>query len=163
MTGSPSDGYTRTSKVIKASPEALYRAFTDPIALVVWLPPGDMTGKIHEFDCRVGGAYRMSLFYPASGQVFRGKTTEHEDRVTVRFIELVPPARIVEAVSFDSADPAFAGEMTLVATFQPVDAGTEVTIECLRIPSGIRPEDNEAGSRLSLDNLARYAEQPGGC
>jgi glutamate racemase len=149
---------TRTSRVIKAPREALYQAFLDPAALAAWLPPGEMTGKIHSFDAKVGGAYRMSLFYPASEQVHRGKTSEREDSFTARFIELAPPARIVQAVSFHSADPAFAEEMILEATFEPVDGGTEVTILCKHIPPGIRPEDNEAGCRSSLEQLARYAE-----
>jgi uncharacterized protein YndB with AHSA1/START domain len=149
---------TRTSKVIKAPREALYRAFIDPAALVVWLPPGEMTGEIYSFDARVGGGYRMSLFYPSSDQVHRGKTSEREDSVAARFVELAPPVRIVEAVSFHSADPAFSGEMTLEATFEVADGGTEVTIACAHIPSGIRPEDNEAGCRSSLEKLARYIE-----
>src|SRR6266540_1617498 len=40
----------RTSRVIKVPREALYRAFTDPAALAIWLKPGEMTGKVHEFD-----------------------------------------------------------------------------------------------------------------
>ena len=60
--GSPRS--TRVSRVIQASRKALYHAFLDPAALVVWLPPGEMTGKIHSFDASVGGGYRMSLFYP---------------------------------------------------------------------------------------------------
>ena len=149
---------TRTSKVIKASPEALYRAFIDPAALIVWLPPGEMTGEVYSFDARVGGSYRMSLFYPSSEQVSRGKTSEREDSFTVRFVELTPPVKIVQAVSFHSADPAFAGEMTFEATFEATNGGTEVTIVCTHIPPGIRPEDNEAGCRSSLEKLARYIE-----
>ncbi len=149
---------TRTSKVIKAPREALYRAFIDPAALAVWLPPGEMTGEIYSFDARVGGVYRMSLFYPSSEQVHRGKTSEREDSFTARFVELTPPVRIVQAVSFHSADPAFSGEMTFEATFEVADGGTEVTIVCTHIPSGIRPEDNEAGCRSSLEKLARYIE-----
>lgn len=98
---------TRSSRVIKASREVLYRAFTDPAALAVWLSPGEMTGKVHEFDARVGGGYRMSLFYPSSGPGHRGKTAEREDRFTSRFVELTPPARIVQAICFDSVDVAF--------------------------------------------------------
>ena len=87
MTDAPSPASTRTSRVIKASREALYRAFTDPKALAAWLSPGEMTGKVHEFDARVGGGYRMSLFYPSSELVYRGKTSEREDRFTARFLE----------------------------------------------------------------------------
>jgi uncharacterized protein YndB with AHSA1/START domain len=144
--------------VIKASREALYWAFTDPAGLAVWLVPGEMTAKVHEFDARVGGGYRMSLFYPASEEASRGKTTEREDRYTARFVELVPPSRIVEAISFDSADPAFEGEMNMVVTLEEREGGTEVTIVFEQIPSGIRLEDNEAGTQSSLEKLARYAE-----
>jgi uncharacterized protein YndB with AHSA1/START domain len=110
------------------------------------------------FDARVGGGYRMSLFYPSSEQVYRGKTSEREDHFTARFVELTPSTRIVQAISFDSVDPAFSGEMTMVVTFEERDGGTAVTIVFEHIPSGIRPEDNEAGCRSSLEKLARYLE-----
>jgi uncharacterized protein YndB with AHSA1/START domain len=158
MTDAPSRASTRTSRVIKASREALYRAFTDPKALAAWLSPGEMTGKVHEFDGRVGGGYRMSLFYPSSEQLDRGKTSEREDRYTARFVELTPPTRIVQAITFESADPAFAGEMTMAVTLEERDGGTEVTIVFENIPPGIRPEDNDAGTRSSLEKLARYVE-----
>jgi uncharacterized protein YndB with AHSA1/START domain len=158
MTDERAGASTRTSRVIKARPEELYAAFTDPAALVSWLPPGEMTGKIHEFDARVGGGYRMSLFYPATESGFRGKTSEREDMVRVRFVELAPPRRIVEAVSFVSTDSAFFGEMPLTATFEEVPGGTEVTLVCTNLPPGLRPEDNDAGSRLSLEQLARRFE-----
>ena len=82
MTDAHSRASTRNSKFIKATPEALYRAFTDPAALAVWLAPADMTGEVHRFDYQVGGGYQMSLYYPASETTFRGKTREREDRYT---------------------------------------------------------------------------------
>lgn len=158
MTVAHSSASTRNTKFIKASPEDLYRAFTDPDALAVWLVPGDMTGKVHSFDGRVGGGYRMSLFYPSSEKTFRGKTSEREDRYTARFVELTPPRRIVEAITFDSANPAFSGEMIMEVTFEAEEGGTRVTILFRNIPPGIRPEDNEAGTRSTLKKLARYVE-----
>jgi uncharacterized protein YndB with AHSA1/START domain len=101
------------SAVIRAQPEELYAAFLDPAALVEWLPPAEMAGEIHEFDARVGGGYRMSLFYPPGESAFRGKTSDREDRVNVRFVELTPPRWIVEAVSFVTTDPDLVGEMVL--------------------------------------------------
>ncbi len=157
MTDAHSAASTRTTRVIKAPREAVYRAFTAPAALAVWLSPEEMTGKVHEFDARVGGGYRMSLYYAASEQVGRGKTAEHEDRYTARFVELTSPSRIVQAISFDSADPAFSGEMTMVVTVEDRDGGTEVTFLFENIPPGIRPEDNEAGTQSSLEKLARYS------
>jgi uncharacterized protein YndB with AHSA1/START domain len=150
---------TRTSRLIKAPPEDVYRAFLDPAALVAWLPPSDMTAKVHAFDPRVGGGYQMSLFYPASERSFRGKTAEKEDRVNVRFVELAPPRRIVEAITFVSDDPAFHGEMTETVTLEARGEGTLVTLAFDNLPQGIRPEDNEAGAQSSLEKLAQRLER----
>jgi uncharacterized protein YndB with AHSA1/START domain len=160
MTEQHAGAWTRTSRVIKARPEKLYDAFLDPAALVDWLPPAEMTGRIHEFDARVGGGYRMSLFYPPGERAFRGKTADREDMVNVRFVELTPPRRIVEAVTFVTTDPAFLGEMTITATFDEVPGGTAVVLVSQNLPPGLRAEDNEAGSRLSLEQLARRFEGP---
>jgi uncharacterized protein YndB with AHSA1/START domain len=158
VTEARTGAWTRTSRIIKARPEELYAAFMDPGALVAWLPPGEMTGEIHEFDARVGGGYRMSLFYPATERSSRGKTSDKEDMVTVRFVELAPARRIVEGVKFVTTDPALFGEMAIEITFEPVCGGTEVTFLCTNLPPGLRAEDNEAGSRLSLAQLARRFE-----
>ena len=162
MTDARQRASTRVSRVIDASPEAIYDAFIDPAKLVAWLPPGEMTGKIHEFDARVGGGYRMSLFYPPTERSSRGKTADREDMVSVRFVELAPPRRIVEAVRFHSDDPALLGEMTLAATFEAVPGGTNVSLLCENLPPGLRPEDNEEGSRQSLEQLARRFEDGAG-
>ena len=158
MTEREAGAWTRTSRVIRARPVELYDAFMDPVALIAWLPPAEMTGEMHEFDGRVGGGYRMSLFYPPNERVFRGKTSDREDMVNVRFVELAPPRRIVQAVSFVTVDPAFFGEMMMIATFEEVSGGTEVTLVFKNLPPGLRAEDNEAGSRLSLEQLARRFE-----
>jgi uncharacterized protein YndB with AHSA1/START domain len=126
--------------------------------LEAWLAPGEMTGKIHHFDLRVGGGYQMSLFYPASDKTSRGKTSEKEDRFTARFVELIPGKKVIQATTFDSPDPAFSGEMIMEVTFESKDFETRVTILFKNIPPGIRPEDNEAGTKLSLEKLANYVE-----
>jgi uncharacterized protein YndB with AHSA1/START domain len=149
---------TRTSRIIKANPEKLYEAFMDPAILITWLPPGNMTGKLHAFDGRVGGGFRMSLYYQLDDDSFRGKATEKEDMSDVRFVELVPRRKIVEAVTFVTDDPALKGEMTITVTFDEVPGGTEVTFACTDLPPGLRAEDNDEGARLSLEQLARRFE-----
>jgi uncharacterized protein YndB with AHSA1/START domain len=149
---------TNSSRIVNASPDRVFRAFIDRDDLLAWLPPGEMTGQLHEFDARVGGGYSMSLFYPPDETIFRGKSANREDRVNVRFVELSPPRRIVEAVTFDTTDPAYLGEMTLTVTLDEVPAGTNVTMLFENIPPGIRPEDNETGAQMSLDQLARHLE-----
>ena len=106
----------------------------------------------------------MSLFYPPDERAHRGKTSEKEDMVDVRFVELAPARRIVEAVSFVTTDPALSGEMTMTATFETVSGGTEVTLLFTNLPPGLRAEDNEPvrGCRWnswragSNDNPLRY-------
>jgi len=149
---------SRNSRIIKASPEVLYRAFTDPTALATWQAPGEMTAKVHEFDLRVGGGYEMSLYYPQSEQVTAGKTSQREDRFSAQFLELTPSKRIVEAISFHSRDLAFSGRMFMVVMLEEREEGTEVTILFENIPAGINPADNEAGTQASLEKLARYVE-----
>jgi Activator of Hsp90 ATPase homolog 1-like protein len=109
---------------------------------------------------RRAGRRRISdgLHYPPDERAFRGKTSDREDKVNARFVELTPPRRIVEAVNFVTTDPAFFGEMTLIATFEEVPGGTKVMLMCKNLPPGLRAEDNEAGSRLSLEQLARRFE-----
>ena len=127
MTDARSLGSTKNSLVIPAPPEALYRACTDPAALAAWRAPGDMTGKVHRLDLRVGGGYEMSLYYPASETTARGKSSAREDRFTARFVALTP-RRIVEAITFDWLNTAFAVEIIMEVTLEAVADGTAVSI-----------------------------------
>jgi uncharacterized protein YndB with AHSA1/START domain len=146
------------SRVIKASPETIYKAFVDPGALVSWLPPKGMKGHIYEFDARAGGAYQMSLTYDGTGHSTKGKTSEHADVVKGRFLEFTPNERIVQLVVFEYEDPVFAGEMIMTWSLAAVPEGTTVTIVCENVPEGIRKEDHDIGLRSSLENLAVYTE-----
>ncbi len=146
------------ARIIAASPAALYRAHMDPQALSTWLPPEGMQGSIEHFEPHVGGSYRMVLTYQQPGSGVQGKTTEHSDVVSGRFVELVPDRLIAQVVEFDSDDPAFAGEMKITWTFTVVAKGTHVMVRCENVPPGIRAEDHQAGLASSLQNLARYCE-----
>ncbi|MEJ0104151.1 MAG: SRPBCC domain-containing protein [Bacteroidota bacterium] len=150
---------TSNTKFIKATAEQIYQAFTDAKALEAWLAPGDMTGKVHHFDWREGGGYEMSLFYPGSEKVMQGKTSAMEDRYTAKLVKLEPFKEIIQAINFDSPDPRFAGEMIVEVSFDETADGTNVTFLFKNIPTGIRLEDNEKGTLLTLEKLARYVEQ----
>jgi uncharacterized protein YndB with AHSA1/START domain len=148
----------RASRVIAAPPERVYAALVDPDALIVWLPPEGMTGRFERFDARPGGSYRMVLTYAdASGAP--GKATADSDVVEGRFLDVVPGARVVQAVDFVSDDPAYAGTMTMTWEITAADAGTRVDIRADDVPDGISAEDHAAGLASSLANLAASLER----
>jgi uncharacterized protein YndB with AHSA1/START domain len=152
---------TKVSRIIQAPRAAIYAACLDPDALAAWRAPDGMTARVHAFDAREGGSYRMSLTYTDPRHSPAGKTSDDTDTFEGSFLELVPNEKIVELIRFDSPEPAFAGEMTMTTSLADAEGGTEVTVLCEDIPSGISPEDNELGSRLALRNLAKLFEQPG--
>ena len=141
--------------MIAASPEEVYAAFVDAVALTAWLPPAGMSGRFERFDPRPGGSYRMVLTYvdaPTSG----GKATSDSDIVDVRFVDIVPGVRVVQAVDFVSDDPVYAGTMTMTWDLTGVEGGTRVDITADDVPDAVSPEDHAAGLNSSLANLATY-------
>lgn len=146
------------SKLIRAYPAVIYKAFATPKALEKWLPPQGMTANIIAFSFREGGTYRMRLVYNES-QHSPGKTSDDADEVEVRFVKLVPSERIEQAVTFASGDPEFAGEMYMTWLLEPNPNGTLVTVRCEDVPAGIRPEDHDAGLKSTLGNLADFTEK----
>ena len=140
-------------RTIAAEPGRVFRAFVEPDELLAWLPPAGMTGRFEHADIRPGGSYRLVLGYDdGSG----GKTTDGTDVVDARIVEVVPGERLVQAVDFESDDPAFAGTMTMSWSVAADPAGARVEILAENVPSGISAEDHEDGITASLDNLAAH-------
>jgi uncharacterized protein YndB with AHSA1/START domain len=156
MTDASRQRVDSASRIIRASPQAIYDAFIDPDALVSWLPPNGAIGHIQVFDPREGGAFRMTLvFGNAHGA---GKTSDNTDEVAGRFVRLKPAELIVQDIEFVSDDPVFAGTMMMTWKLDQVADGTAVTITCENVPSGISPEDHAAGLASTLANLASWIE-----
>lgn len=137
----------RFQRVYRAPAERVYRAFTDPDAMVKWLPPHGFTGRVHEMDARVGGHYRMSFTNLGNGQTHAWSGT---------FVEMEAGRRLVHSDRFD--DPNLPGEMQTTVTFKPVLVGTEVLIEQSGIPEPIPPEACCLGWQESLALLALLVE-----
>jgi uncharacterized protein YndB with AHSA1/START domain len=120
-----------------------------------------MTGRFERFDARTGGSYRLVLTYAdASGSP--GKAAPDSDVVEARFVDIVPGARVVQAVDFVSDDPSYAGTMTMTWEVTAVDSGTRVEIRAEDVPDGISAEDHAAGLASSLANLAAYLQEDAG-
>lgn len=146
---------SKNSKIIQATREKVYNAFTDKKALEYWLAPYNMTGKIHGFDLKVGGGYEMSLFY--LNNEIPGKTSGNEDRFSAKFVVLKPYEKVVQAINFTSDKNEFTEEMIMEVFLEEAgNNATKVTIVFKNIPAGIDPKDNEAGTAQSLEKLAGY-------
>ena len=147
----------QASRVVAAPLRRVYDALIDPDVLAVWLPPAGMRGRFERFDARAGGSYRMVLTYEDASSA-PGKSTADSDVVEARFVEVEPGVRVVQAVDFESDDPAFAGTMTMTWSVNDVDGGTLVDFRADDVPTGISAEDHAAGLTSSLANLAAYVE-----
>src|SRR3546814_5109023 len=110
-----------------------------------------MTGRIHAFEPRPGGIYRMALTYGGPGHAAPGKTAQHTDIVRGRFLALIPDRQDAQLVEFESEDPAFAGEMTMTWSLAAVTGGTRVTIVCAKVPEGITQEVKERSEENTYD------------
>lgn len=134
-------------RVLRTSPERLYRAFLDPHALSKWLPPNGFTGHVHHLDATVGGTYRMSFtnFSTGNSHSFGGE-----------YLELVPNERIRHTDKFD--DPNLPGEMHVTISLTSRSVGTELTIVQEGIPAAIPVEACYVGWQESLTLLALLVE-----
>ena len=134
-------------RVLRATPERVYRAFLDAEALVKWLPPNGFTARMHHMDAKVGGSYRMSFtnFTTGSVQAFGGE-----------YLELSPHQRIRWTDKFEN--PGLPGEMQVTVTLKPVSVGTDVHIVQQGIPDAIPAEACVLGWQESLILLAKLVE-----
>ena len=140
-------GTVRLHRVIRATPERLYRAFLDPDAMAKWLPPHGFTGKVHHLDASVGGTYRMSFTNFSSGQSHAFSGT---------YVELVPNKRLRYTDRFD--DPSLPGEMQTTITLAQVSCGTELHVAQEGIPDVIPVEQCYLGWQESLALLTLLVE-----
>ena len=144
------------SRRIKAPRSSVYRALLDAEAIAKWRVPSDMSSVVHEFEAREGGGFRVSLTYDAPDGT--GKSAESTDTYHGRFLRLVPDEQVVEEMEFETTDPALHGTMTITTTLTDAGDGTEVTILHEGIPDAIPAADNETGTSMALDGLARLVE-----
>jgi uncharacterized protein YndB with AHSA1/START domain len=137
----------RFHRVLKTSPEKVYRAFLDPDAIVKWLPPHGFTCKVHQLDAKVGGVHRIS---------FTNFTTQQSHSFGGAYLELVPHERIRYTDKFD--DPNLPGEMQTTITLKKVLCGTEINITQEGVPDVIPPEMCYLGWQESLTLLTQLVD-----
>jgi uncharacterized protein YndB with AHSA1/START domain len=134
-------------RVIKTTPEKVYRAFTDPNAMASWLPPYGFVCKVHSMDAKVGGTYKMSFtnFSTGNSHSFGGK-----------FLELKPNEFLKYTDKFD--DPNLPGEMITTVWLKNVLGVTDLKVTQEGIPAAIPAEMCYLGWQESLDKLIKLVE-----
>lgn len=137
----------RLHRVLRSTPERVYRAFLDADAKAKWLPPNGFTGKVHHSEAKVGGTYKMS---------FTNFTTGQSHSFGGEYVELVPQERIRYTDRFD--DPNMPGEMHVTITLRTVSIGTELNIVQEGVPDIIPAEACYLGWQESLILLAKLVE-----
>ncbi|MET0808866.1 MAG: SRPBCC family protein [Pseudoxanthomonas sp.] len=137
----------RFHRVLRTTPERLYRAFLDAQALAKWLPPHGFTCQVHHLEARVGGGYRMS---------FTNFSTGNRHAFGGTYVELVPHQRIRYTDRFE--DPGLPGEMQTTITLEAVSCGTELRIVQEGLPDAIPVEQCYLGWQESLQQLAQLVE-----
>ena len=140
-------GTVRLHRVLSAPPVRVYKAFLDADGLAKWLPPYGFTCKVHSFDPRVGGGFRMSFsnFNTGNGHSFGGE-----------YLELVPNEKLRYTDKFD--DPNLPGSMEVTVTLKKVMVGTELNVVQSGIPDAIPVEACYLGWQESLKQLAHLVE-----
>ena len=137
----------RLHRVLRATPERVYRAFLDADAMVKWLPPNGFTGKMHQMDPKVGGSFKMS---------FTNFTTGKSHSFGGTYLELTPHQRIRYSDKFD--DPNLPGEIMVTVELKQVFCGTELNVTQEGIPAVIPAEACYLGWQESLTLLAKLVE-----
>ena len=140
-------GTVRLHRVLRATPDRVYRAFLDADAMVKWLPPNGFTGKMHHLDAKVGGTFKMSFtnFTTKQGHSFGGE-----------YLELVPNAKIRYTDKFD--DPNLPGVIQVTVSLKAVSCGTDLNVVQEGIPDAIPVEMCYLGWQDSLIQLAMLVE-----
>lgn len=134
-------------RVLTASPEKVYRAFTDADAMASWLPPYGFVGKVHHMDFKVGGTYKMS---------FTNFTTGNSHAFGGEYLEIIPNEKLQYSDVFE--DPNLPGQMITTIELKKVICGTELIATQEGIPVAIPVEMCYLGWQESLEKLKRLVE-----
>lgn len=130
-------------KVYRASPEVLFRAWTDPALVSRWLAPSPRICEVAELDVREGGEYRIVMFNPENG-----------NRVAVVGVyETVdPPKKLVFTWKWENND-AWHGDSLVSICFVPVEDGTELHLLHEQLPNAKDRDNHAKGWSACLNQL----------
>jgi uncharacterized protein YndB with AHSA1/START domain len=146
MTGPPSAARLTlvVRRTIRATPERLFAAWTQPAQLRRWWGPEGVRCVGAEVDLRVGGRYRIDNAFPD------GKLLS----IVGEFEAIEPPHRLVYTWQVDGAS----GTLERIAVRFQADSGgsTEVVVTHERIGDEALREQHRRGWEGCLNGLAEH-------
>lgn len=130
-------------RTYSASPERVYRAWSDPMTKAKWFSKADI------FEFRVGGR-EYSSGGPPEGPIFTFDAS---------YQELVPEQRIVYTYSLDSGGTRISVSVTTVELIE-VEGGTKLifTEQGAFFDGHDTPEIREHGTNVMMDELGKVVE-----
>jgi uncharacterized protein YndB with AHSA1/START domain len=133
-------------RVIAATPEFLFNAWTRPDQLMMWWGPKSVRCSHAEVDQRVGGRFRIGNTFPNGSIVW----------IIGEFEVFEPPRKLVYSWRIDSsAAPA----ERVTVRFEPCAEGTEVIVVHDKITDMTVRAAHEQGWQGCLEGLAAFARQ----
>lgn len=140
-TQSPGPSLTLSmSRVLAATPEQVFRAFTDPQWYAQWWGPEGTRSEVPQLDLRVGGSYRVDMHMP-DGNVAT---------MFGQYREIDPP----KLLSYSWAWEGEGVETLVTLEIEPHEDGAELTITHEGFQDDKQVEMHEHGWAGSLDRLA---------
>jgi uncharacterized protein YndB with AHSA1/START domain len=128
----PIDREIVLTRLVDASREAVFRAWTDPSEIVQWFGPDGMSIVTHEIDIRVGGIWRFDMVAPDG--------TRYGNRM--EFLRIERPALIEVTHGEDAVDDP--GRFRMLVSFDEQSNGkTVVTLRQMHPSKSQR--DNKIG------------------
>lgn len=134
-------------RVFSASPDKVYKAFSDAEAMASWLPPYGFVCEVISMDFKIGGKYKMA---------FTNFTTGNSHSFGGEYLEIIPNELIKYTDQFD--DPNLPERMITKIELRKVICGTEFLATQEGIPGIIPIEMCYLGWQESLDKLKRLVE-----
>lgn len=127
-------------RVIKASPEEVFEAFTNPQIMTRWFYG-------HEgWTAEVSSTLEVGRKYTLTMNATDGKQHKHVGE----YVEIAPPEKLVFTWNSD-----FVQDTVVTVYFREVGNGTEVTVEHEFLPTDEAREDHRKGWTVCLGNLER--------
>jgi uncharacterized protein YndB with AHSA1/START domain len=138
----------RLSRTIAASPEEVFRAWTDPAEMKEWYCPEGGTVDLAEVDLTVGGRFKVAMRMPDGVHVAYGI-----------YREIDPPRKLVFTWQWESGDGPKEGETVVTLEFKEHDGATELVLTHEQFATAESRDGHEQGWASALNKLeARFGD-----